>query len=592
MIRKHLIAVFLMCLWGVAVAAPNCPVGTTMNVVAHQDDDLFFMNPDLIHEIRAGRCVRTVYVTAGDAGQPEAYWKSREDGAKAAYLQMNQPPSGPPLLPSWNVSSAGVPGRVIDVHSLLNTKVSLVFLRLPDGARWGGGNASQGYKSLHKLWTGTGTDVWRTAEPGTGFIWDMKSVDNLNIYTLAQLQDVLLTLVNNYQPDRLKTLDHVGPHADMDHPDHHTVAYIMDNVNGRYTTPHVFMGYRGYTVTYPVHLAENVHGSDRTDKLKAMQAYLPYDSQLPANALDPSNVDSEYKWVTRQYKVNAGPNLAFTATATASSTAGTSQAASKAIDGVAQGYPYDATREWAATSGAGAGSWLQLTWPSPQIIDRVTLIDRPNEYDQIMSGALVLSGGGVAASSESVGVVENLDGRRTVVEFAKRPATTVRLNIQTVSAATQSVGLSEIKVHGPPQFGTNHALTATVTASSQSTSTSQSAAKAIDDVVGGYPGDSSKEWATVGGQAGSWLRLAWSTARKVNQVILHDRVNTYDQVMSGKLTFSDGTSVDVGNLNDDGSPTPVVFPERLVSWVKFEILAVKNANQSSTGLAEIRVFGP
>ena len=39
-----------------------------MQIVAHEDDDLLFMNPDLEHAIDAGSCVRTIYVTAGDAG--------------------------------------------------------------------------------------------------------------------------------------------------------------------------------------------------------------------------------------------------------------------------------------------------------------------------------------------------------------------------------------------------------------------------------------------------------------------------------------------------------------------------------------------
>ena len=44
-----------------ALAAAGCPQGTTLNIVAHQDDDLLFLSPDLLHNIQAGRCVRTVY---------------------------------------------------------------------------------------------------------------------------------------------------------------------------------------------------------------------------------------------------------------------------------------------------------------------------------------------------------------------------------------------------------------------------------------------------------------------------------------------------------------------------------------------------
>ena len=49
-------------------------------VVAHPDDDLLFMNPDVQTDITAGRAVRTVYVTSGDGGGPASWWQSRETG--------------------------------------------------------------------------------------------------------------------------------------------------------------------------------------------------------------------------------------------------------------------------------------------------------------------------------------------------------------------------------------------------------------------------------------------------------------------------------------------------------------------------------
>ena len=56
---------------GAAVAAPvsasAAPCGTSvMVVVAHQDDSLLFLSPDVLHDIQSGACVTTVYLTAGD----------------------------------------------------------------------------------------------------------------------------------------------------------------------------------------------------------------------------------------------------------------------------------------------------------------------------------------------------------------------------------------------------------------------------------------------------------------------------------------------------------------------------------------------
>src|SRR6188472_3148233 len=73
--RLWRVASILVVAWGVLMlqaattqAATTCPTGATMNVVAHPDDDLLFQSPDLLHDVQSGKCVRTVYVTAGERG--------------------------------------------------------------------------------------------------------------------------------------------------------------------------------------------------------------------------------------------------------------------------------------------------------------------------------------------------------------------------------------------------------------------------------------------------------------------------------------------------------------------------------------------
>ena len=41
-----------------AAAAP-CGAYATMNIVAHEDDDLLFQNPAVLQQVKAGACVRT-----------------------------------------------------------------------------------------------------------------------------------------------------------------------------------------------------------------------------------------------------------------------------------------------------------------------------------------------------------------------------------------------------------------------------------------------------------------------------------------------------------------------------------------------------
>ncbi|WP_041709460.1 PIG-L family deacetylase [Advenella kashmirensis] len=53
--------------------------------VAHEDDDLLFMNPDIFDTIRAGGCIQVVYLTAGERGEGVGYMSQRENGVRAAY---------------------------------------------------------------------------------------------------------------------------------------------------------------------------------------------------------------------------------------------------------------------------------------------------------------------------------------------------------------------------------------------------------------------------------------------------------------------------------------------------------------------------
>ncbi len=132
----------------------------------------------------------------------------------------------------------------------------------------------------------------------------------------------------------------------------------------------------------------------------------------------------------------------------------------------------------------------------------------------------------------------------------------------------------------------NKARSASVTVSSESIGTSQQGIKAIDGSFDGYPGVHTREWVTNNENAGAWIQLQWSATTNVRQVILFDRPNQYDQILGGTLLFSDGSSVPVAALPNDGSPLSVSFTARNVTWVKFR---VDNAS-GLVGLAEIEVY--
>src|SRR5689334_18853342 len=72
----------------VVVPAVCASANSSMNVVAHEDDDLLFIYPPTSQDATRGRCLTTVYLTAGDDGRGASYWHRREAGAMAAYAQM------------------------------------------------------------------------------------------------------------------------------------------------------------------------------------------------------------------------------------------------------------------------------------------------------------------------------------------------------------------------------------------------------------------------------------------------------------------------------------------------------------------------
>ena len=148
-----------------------------------------------------------------------------------------------------------------------------------------------------------------------------------------------------------------------------------------------------------------------------------------------------------------------------------------------------------------------------------------------------------------------------------------------------ALGLSSPAAHAD----TNIALLATATASSSYKGYSPAAA--IDGVVDGYPGDSSREWASNQGLAGTWLRLDWGgTGYLIDRVVIHDRPNVDDHILAATLSFSDGSTVTVGTPPNDGTGLEVTFAPRTVTSLRLTVDAVSAATEN-IGLAEIEVYG-
>jgi LmbE family N-acetylglucosaminyl deacetylase len=256
-------------------AAAACPVGASMQVVGHPDDDLLFQSPDLLHDVQAGKCVRTVYVTAGERGDPDLML-TREAGIKAAYANI----AG--VASSWTTDDAGISGHPMPLVTLSGKPtVSLVFVRLPEGF-WGDGGTIRD-ETLKNLWQGSVSQIH--ADDGT------------SAYTKTSLTTTLTELMTAFQPDTIRTQDYVGTFGDGDHEDHHAASYFARQAHLAYTSSHTFIGYQDYeTQDKP----QNVFGADLTAKTNAFYAYLQFDS---APCGDPPNCgNNDYSaWLKRQY---------------------------------------------------------------------------------------------------------------------------------------------------------------------------------------------------------------------------------------------------------------------------------------------------
>jgi LmbE family N-acetylglucosaminyl deacetylase len=266
----------------------SCPVPTVMNVVAHEDDDILFINPDTLHEIQSGHCVRTVYVTAGDDGQDRGYWLTREQGAEAAYSKMLG--SKEPWV--QRVVRISDHEYVTVASPRGNTKISLLFIRLPDGGLQGKGFGATHAQTLESL--------------SARAIDSIDSVDGQSSYTMQQLTAMISTLFSTYQPSTIRTQsDYHGTHFN-DHADHNVVGQIATAAYTEYehkqfgdlvTVPIKY--YKGYPIReQPV----NLNQAEIRDKFTIFLEYAMHDGAVCHSAEDCRRTSTYGSYLQRQYQ--------------------------------------------------------------------------------------------------------------------------------------------------------------------------------------------------------------------------------------------------------------------------------------------------
>jgi GlcNAc-PI de-N-acetylase len=240
-------------------AGPSLSGLTYMQILAHEDDDILFMNPDMANEIADGVTTISVYLTAGqscgvgncslpptdgecpadympdktppttclypgDSAPPliltrEEFAAARQGGIRAAYAQM----AGVPNI--WTRTLIQPDGNyTVELFTLLSApRIHLVFMDLPDG----GDTIAPNNYALTSLYGDPSSylagvivplcdentiSVLSMQSPIPGPLGYCESAYNdppmpLQIYDRAGIVSVLSALLQLYQPIEVRTLD-------------------------------------------------------------------------------------------------------------------------------------------------------------------------------------------------------------------------------------------------------------------------------------------------------------------------------------------------------------------------------------------------
>lgn len=97
------------------------------------------------------------------------------------------------------------------------------------------------------------------------------------------------------------------------------------------------------------------------------------------------------------------------------------------------------------------------------------------------------------------------------------------------------------------------------------------------------------KWSPAENDTGMTVTLKFTTPQDIASVKLYDDYKEENQITAGVLTFSDGSTVNVGELKNNGSATTVTFPEKTgINSVSFQITAYTG----TPGLTEFEVYAP
>ncbi|TWP47542.1 hypothetical protein FKR81_31765 [Lentzea tibetensis] len=254
---------------GTAHALPSG--ASFVQIVAHSDDDLLFINPDIQPAILSGCPVRTIILTADefngtDDMSREELSAQLQSGQRAAYASLAGKPN------TWSRGTMTVAGKIVGVDTLSGApQVQLIYLGLPDAG-----------DDLH---LDALTNLWNSTSYSTDTILPKGSpIGRVQRYKQADVDAVLLGLLRQFQPTTIRAQD---PYPDdaryggslPEHWDHIAAAKFAQKAMKAYEGPDgrpfaLLTRYRCYnTQKAPA----NVPSALRTAKTTAYNKYADRD---------------------------------------------------------------------------------------------------------------------------------------------------------------------------------------------------------------------------------------------------------------------------------------------------------------------------